>query len=302
MWTVENKISIVPDDKSHWLKLRHKNINSTEVSCLYGANPYQTEFELFHHKRSEDIPSIEETEIMRWGSRLQDSIAFGAAAEKGWSDVAPMKQYIYFEDIRLGSSFDFVANGNEIVEIKNVSERAYAKGWSDDEAPAHIEIQCQVQMLVSGFKKCWITALVGGNTIKIIERNYMPSVGESILKKVKHFWTRTDEPKIDYERDAEFIRSLYQNVDPNKIIEGDDRLLELATRYNQLSSQISLAEQKKEATKAEILTLVRDAEKVRHEKFTISLGLTKVSVVKEHVRAARRGFRLSMKGVQDDQV
>jgi predicted phage-related endonuclease len=219
----------------------------------------------------------------------------GAAAEKGWSDIAPMKQYIYFEDIRLGSSFDFVANGNEIVEIKNVSERAYAKSWSEDEAAPHIELQIQTQLLVSGFKKAWICALVGGNTIKIIERDFMPSVGESILKKVKHFWERKDEPKVDFERDAEFISLLYQNVDPNKIIQADDRLLELATRYNQLSSQISLAEQKKEATKAEILTLVRDAEKVRHEKFTISLGMTKQSIVKEHVRAARRGFRLTMR-------
>ena len=297
---MENKISIVPDDKSHWLKLRHKNVNSTEVSCLYDANPYQTHFELYHYKRSEDIPSIEETEPMKWGSRLQNSIAYGVAQDRGWDKIREMKEYVYLPDTQLGSSFDFEVNGNEILEIKNVSERVYGKSWTEDEAPAHIEMQVQTQMLVSGYRKAWICALVGGNQVHLIERNYMPSVGESILKKVKHFWTRTDEPKIDYERDAEFIRSLYQNVDPNKIIEGDETLLALAQRYNALASQISLAENQKKAVQAQILMMAGDAEKVKHEKFTLSLGQVKESVVERHVRAARRNFRLTMRGNEEN--
>lgn len=232
---------------------------------------------------------------MRWGSRLQNAIAHGVAADRGWTSIREMKEYIYLPESRIGSSFDFLVNGNEILEIKNVSERVYAKSWNDEEGPPHIELQLQFQMLISGYHTGYLAALVGGNSLKIIERKFMPSVGEAILKKVKQFWERDTEPAVNFERDAEFISLLYQNVDPNKIIQADDRLLELATRYNQLSSQISLAEQKKEATKAEILTLVRDAEKVRHEKFTISLGMTKQSIVKEHVRAARRGFRLSMR-------
>ena len=292
---MENKILIVPESKDHWLKLRHQNVNSTEVSALFGCNPYVTEFELWHQKRVEEFHSIEESEPMRWGSRLQNAIAYGVAADRGWTSIREMKEYIYNPEIKIGSSFDFCVNDNEILEIKNVSERVYAKSWSDEEGPAHIELQLQCQMLLSGFHKGYLAALVGGNSLKIIERKFMPAVGEAILKKVKHFWERSDEPRVDFERDAEFISLLYQNVDPNKVIQADDRLLELATRYNQLSSQISLAEQKKEATKAEILTIVRDAEKVRHEKFTISLGMTKESVVKEHIRAARRGFRLTMK-------
>ena len=297
---MENKISIIPDSREHWLKLRHKNINSTEASCLYGANPYMTEFELYHHKRSDDYVAIEESEPMKWGSRLQDAIAYGVAADQGWKNPRPMKEYVYFNDYRLGSSFDFEVNDNEILEIKNVSERVYGKSWSEDEAPPHIELQVQVQMLVSGKHKAYICALVGGNSVKIIERNYMPSVGESILKKVKHFWTRTDEPKIDFERDAEFIKSLYQNVDPNKIIDGDETLLALAQRYNALASQISLADQQKKAVQAQILMMAGDAEKVKHEKFTLSLGQVKESVVERHVRAARRNFRLTMRGNEEN--
>lgn len=297
---MENKISVVPNDKSHWLKLRHKNVNSTEASCLYGANPYMTEFELYHHKRSEDYVAIEESEPMKWGSRLQDAIAYGVAADQGWKNPRPMKEYIYLNDVRLGSSFDFEVNDNEILEIKNVSERVYGKSWSEDEAPPHIELQVQVQMLVSGKHKAYICALVGGNSVKIIERKFMPSVGESILKKVTHFWSRTDEPKIDFERDSEFLKTLYQYTDPNKIIEGDDTMLMLAQKYNALSSQISLAENQKKAVQAQIFMLAKDAEKVKHEKFTLSLGQIKESVVSAHVRPARRGFRLTMKGNEEN--
>lgn len=297
---LENKILILPESKEHWLKLRHKNVNSTEVSCLYGCNPYQSEFELYHHKRSADIPSIEESEPMKWGSRLQDAIAYGVAADQGWKNPRPMKEYMYLSGVQLGSSFDFMVNDEEILEIKNVSERVYAKQWTDDEAPPHIELQVQTQMLVSGARKTYICALVGGNSVKIIERKFMPSVGESILKKVAHFWSRTDEPKVDFERDSEFIKTLYQDSVEGKIISGDETMLMLAQRYNALISQISLAEQQKKAVQAQLLMLAGDAEKVKHEKFTLSLGQVKESFIEAHTRPARRNFRLTMRGNEEN--
>lgn len=299
---MDNRIIVIPESKDHWLKLRHKNVNSTEVSCLYGCNPYQSEFELYHHKRSADIPSIEESEPMKWGSRLQDAIAYGVAADQGWKNPRPIKEYMYLSDVQLGSSFDFMVNDEEILEIKNVSERVYAKGWSDDEAAPHVELQVQTQLLVSGFKKAHIVALVGGNTIKVIERDYMPSVGESILKKVKYFWERKDEPKIDFERDAEFVKLLYQKVSDGKILQADDSLLALAIQYNKLRSDKSLAENKMKAIQAQMLMMVGDAEKVKHEKFNLSLSTIKESVVAAHTRASRRDFRLTMRGIQDEQV
>lgn len=236
---------------------------------------------------------------MRWGSRLQDSIAYGAAADKGWKNPRPIKEYMYLPDLRIGSSFDFIVNEEEILEIKNVSERAYAKNWTDEEGPSHLELQLQFQMLISGYRRGYLCALTGGNSLKVIERSYMPSVGDAILKKVKHFWERDTEPAVNFERDAEFIRSLYQNVDPNKIIEGDDTMLALAQRYNALSSQISLAENQKRAVQAQLLMLAGTAEKVRHEKFTLSLNQVKESFVAAHTRAARRGFRLTMRGADE---
>lgn len=292
-------LKIVPENKEHWLKLRHNNINSTEVSSLYGCNPYQTEFELYHIKRSEDLHIIEENDAMKWGSRLQDAIAYGVAFDNGWKSIRPMKEYIYFNDVRLGSSFDFEVNGNEILEIKNVSERVYAKSWTDEEAPPHIELQVQTQMLVSGHRKTYICALVGGNSVKIIERNYMPAVGESIFKKVKAFWARTTEPQIDFERDAEFIKMLHQETTKDKTIADDGRFLELATRYNKLQSDKSLAENQMKAIQAEIFMLAGDAEKVKHEKFSLSLGQVKESFVEAHTRPARRNFRLTMRGADE---
>ena len=77
-------------------------------------------------------------------------------------------------------------------------------------------------------------------------------------------------------------------------------MLMLAQKYNALSSQISLAENQKKAVQAQIFMLAKDAEKVKHEKFTLSLGQIKESVVSAHVRPARRGFRLTMKGNEEN--
>lgn len=294
-----NRIITIPESKDHWLALRHKNINSTEVSSLYGCNPYQTEFELWHSKQSDDYISIEETARMKWGNRLQDAIANGVASDNCWS-IRPMTEYIYDEDLRLGSSFDYLVNDSEILEIKNVDGIVFSKEWTDLEAPAHIEMQVQVQMLVSGYKRAHICALVGGNSVHLIEREYNEDIGNSILKKVAQFWARTDAPSPDFHKDAEFIKSLYQNVHGHKVIEADSSIDQLAEKYKIISEKIKELEENKEATKAELLTLIRDAEKVKGNGYTISAGITAESQV-SFTRKSFRNFRINFTKQKDNQ-
>ena len=66
-------------DKEHWLALRSVDVTSTEVSALFGANQYLTKYELWHRKKAGKVVKIEENNFMKWGTRLQDSIAAGIA-------------------------------------------------------------------------------------------------------------------------------------------------------------------------------------------------------------------------------
>ena len=289
-----DRLVVIPESKAHWLEMRHKNISSTEAPVLYNASPYQTLFEMYHAKRSDDLHLIQENERMVWGNRLQDAIANGVAADKCWV-IRPMKEYITLPGYRLGSSFDYMIGESEaILEIKNVDSLVFNNKWTEDEAPAHIELQVQTQMLVSGITKCYICALVGGNRIHIIERDYNPKIGESILKQAQKFWAMTAPPPIDFERDAKFIKELYSFAEPNKIIEPTERLDQLASEYKILQSSSKELTEKLDGIKAEILSIMQDAEKVKGQGYSINAGMVSESQV-SYTRQAYRTFKIFFK-------
>lgn len=314
----EDPISVKPDNKDHWLEMRSRNLNSTEISCLFGCNPYLTEFELWHKKKEPKADVIASNERMDWGNALENAIATEAARKMNWS-IEPFKEYLYLKDAKLGSSFDYIfapINGgySTLLEIKNVDSLAYNKNWIehsgpnedglfDIEAPLHIEMQVQHQMLVSGMSEAYICALVGGNTLKLTHRKANKNIEEAILRKAEQFWISIDEnkpPKIDYEKDSDFLISLYNHAEPNKVIIAPPLLDELVSGYNTVSNAIKDLESQKEMFKAKILESIDDAEKVKGETYTISAGIMPEAQV-SFTRKSFRNFRITNKKQKEGQ-
>ncbi len=309
---------IHPKDEQHWLKLRTKDITSTDVAALFGISPYTTLFELWHRKKDGLVVDFEENERMKWGTRLQDAIAAGIAEDNGW-EVRRMDEYIRGSALRVGSSFDFcieegmsivgseVVNGKNIpvskliekglLEIKNVDSLQFKQKWIENEngsleAPLHIEIQVQHQLLVSGYSFAYIGALVGGNNLTLLKRERNENVIDGIKQKVSAFWKSIDEnkpPEPDFASDSSFINELYGYSEPGKFIDETDNaiILEKARRYKEFADQEKVAVKNKKAIKAELLTMIGDAEKVEGGLFSISAG----TVGPAHIEYERKGYR-----------
>lgn len=294
--------TVFPDNEQHWLELRTENINSTEVAALFGLSPYSTKFELWHRKKEAKVVEIARNDRMKWGTRLEASIAKGIAEDEGWI-VRRMEEYLRLPDLRLGASFDYAIGEEALLEVKNVDSLAFRDGWLIDEeevqAPPHIELQVQTQLMVSGRKKAYIGALVGGNKVVLIERAMDISVTTQIKTKVQDFWKSIEEnnpPVPDYIRDAEFISELYQNTDPGKIISADidPDISDLAFKYKQFAAEMKEAEGKKDGAKAELLTLIGTAEKVLGSGFNISAKIIAGGPV-SYIREPYRDFRVTWK-------
>jgi len=300
---------ITPDNKDHWLNLRAQDITSTEVSALFGFSPYTTAFELWHRKKDQNIVEIEENERMKWGTRLQDAIAAGIAEEKGWG-VRRMDEYIREESLRIGSSFDFSIEEfpgkaeRGLLEIKNVDGLVFKQQWEEDEdglieAPLHIEIQVQHQLLVSDRSYAFIGALVGGNKLILLERQRNEKVCSAIKSKVKAFWDSIEsgkEPEPDLAKDASFMCSLYGYADAGKVVDisGDQDLLAEALEYRKLGDEIKVADGRRKEIKARLLSVISDAEKAIGGQFTISAGMVGPAHI-EYDREGYRTFRISWK-------
>lgn len=294
---------IKPDNHMHWLNLRMKDITSTESSALFGLSPYCTKAELWYRKKDNLRVDFEENMRMKWGSRLESTIAAGIAEDSGWQ-IRPMKEYIRLPQLKMGSSFDYaILSGNGVdfglLEIKNVDSLQFKEKWivdgDDIEAPPHIEIQVQHQMFVSGLSVAYIGAFVGGNNVVLIKRDRDDALIEKIKFSVLNFWNSIEcgvPPDFDFERDADFISKLYSHAEPGKVIESTDRMADLARAYKAAADKMKLAEKEKDAAKAELLTLIGAAEKVSGSNFTISSGIIGPASV-SFERQAYRNFKIN---------
>src|ERR1035437_5090285 len=281
---------IQPKNEQEWLDLRCKDITSTDVGALFGISPYTTAYELWHRKKDAINVSLEDNDRMFWGRKLQDAIASAVAEKNGWM-VRRMDEYMRDTETRLGSSFDFSIDpavctqgaaywGDGILEVKNVDYIQFKKEWivredGSIEAPLHIEIQAQHQLLVSGKQYLWLAALVGGNDLKLIKRTPDQKIFSAITAKAWDFWQSIEDnkpPAPDFANDADFIAKMYNFAEPGKIIDisEDTRIKELVMVYKIAKEIVKDNDSKCEAAKAEILTLIGNAEKCIAPMFSIS--------------------------------
>lgn len=295
--------TITPKNHEHWLELRKQDITSTAVAALFGLSPYLTHFELWHQVRGNYESDFNENERVKWGNRLEPAIAEGIAEDQGWV-VRPFKDYMRIPSLKIGSSFDYLIDMPEkpkaILEIKNVDSLVFKDKWVIEngvvfEAPAHIELQAQVQTLVSGIDDAYIGALVGGNNVQLLKRQSVTEIHGEIIKRVSDFWESIEkgiEPNPNFEQDADFISKLYGYTEPGSIIEADEDIVRACHAYKEASDLEKKAKKAKNAAKAEILTMMKSAEKVQ--------GAVKVStwlvpeVEINTVREPYRGFRVTI--------
>jgi predicted phage-related endonuclease len=291
--------TIQPTDREHWLSLRRQDLTSTVVPALFNLSPYLSLFEAWHRFRSGVAVADEPNASMRWGSRLEPVIAHGIAADEGWR-IRAKTEYMRLPEHRIGSSFDYETDAPALLEIKSVNSRAFRNGWrlTEDfgiEAPPHIEVQCQVELLVSGLDALYIGVLTDNDTVHVLQRKFEPDVADAILRKAAEFWTMP-EPAPDFLRDAEFIaKSLYGYSAEGKTLEADEEVAALFREYAGYKAEQRAAEDNAAAVKARILTLIGDAERVTHPEFTLSTQMVKAGEVK-YFRDEYRSLRLTQRG------
>lgn len=294
--------TIQPDNVDHWRVLRAKDVTSTTVAALYGCCPHTTEFELWHRVKEQTVIEIEPVERMKWGNRLQDSIAAGIAEDNKFQ-IRKMTEYLRDPEVGLGASFDFEIVDAGILEVKNVDALQFRDNWIVDgdnvEAPPHIELQVQTQLGLTGKSFALIGALVGGNRVVGIHRRPDPKIYADIRKRVAEFHLSIvkDEPPVpDYARDAALLMQIYGNATPGKVYDArnDSNVRAWCDEYRRLGEENKMADEARTALKMQILAHIGDAEKVVGDGFSITAGIVKGGPV-SYERTDYRNFRINWK-------
>lgn len=269
--------------EAEWLEARKQDVTSTDVSVMLGLSIYKTKFALWHEKAGNAKIQFEENELMKWGRRLQNTIAAGICEDEGWKGEDLGLVYLRDPISQLGTSLDVKiitpSMGNGLMEVKNVSEHAFRKNWDRDAVPIGYELQLQTQLhlckkkgLDIGFGV--IAALVGGHRKELYFRDYDPEVGEMIEAEAFKFWQSIrdgKEPLKDFKADYKILDMVKTVTKGAEIdLSENNRIHELCDQYIQAGEDENNAKERKEIAKAEILDIMGDAEKGTLKDFSIS--------------------------------
>jgi putative phage-type endonuclease len=220
--------------RAAWLAERKKGIGASEAAVLVGEG-YGTLADLWAQKCGILSDSLEETERMEWGLRLEPQLAqaYEDRSERLLLAAPPYtlhrsRAYPWAQATLDREILALDERGPGALELK-CGDSATAKDWQDD-PPLRYLCQLQWQLLVTGWQWGSIAVLLGGNRFLWMDVERNDEVIALLVERGKTFWefvTSETPPPLEYEREstADLLEHLYSRDDGTEIALPDEALL-----------------------------------------------------------------------------
>lgn len=239
--------------KQEWLKVRTQGIGGSDVSVIAGINPYKSIFQLWLEKTGTIEPEETESDYAHFGTVLEPIVRNEFMEQTGIKVrmkkcIMQHEKYPYIICNLDGVIYE---NGEmNIFEAKTAS--AYKlKDWEEG-IPSEYQLQIQHYMAITGAKKTYIAALIGGNRFiyHIVDRD--EELIELIIEMEKQFWENVVNnipPQIDGSTaTSNYLDQKYQNCVSNSIELPNDTE-KLLDDYDLVNEEIkNLTEKKNQIT------------------------------------------------------
>ena len=251
--------------REEWLKYRTKGIGGSDVSIIAGINPFKSVHQLWLEKTGQVEPEEGGSEYTHFGTLLEP-IVRKEFMERTGIKVRQKHMLLQSEEHPfMFADLDGVINENGelcIFEAKTAS--AYKQEVWEKEVPAPYILQVQHYMAVTGAKKTYIAALVGGNHFfyHVVERDE-EMIAEIIVME-KYFWQHHVMGGVDPVPDGSEATTRYFNerfrISNGKTIELPDTVLPVCEEYDNLTRQIKELESAKNAAANQLKRYLGEAE------------------------------------------
>ena len=189
---------------------RSSYLGGTDASAIVGANPYQTPFEVYISKVTEQITPL--NPAMEWGTRLESVIA------QKYSDVtkhtlAQPQTLFHSAHSFIGGTPDYLIQDdpNLLLEVKTASESQLdlldGEGvpiWGfegSDIVPLQYLVQCQWYMGLTGRRRADLAVFFLGASrdFRIYSIKFDPELYSGLLRKAVEFWNNFIIPRKEPE-------------------------------------------------------------------------------------------------------
>lgn len=190
-----------------WQQQRNEGIGSSDASIIFGLSTYESPYSLWLQKTGQtplDVPVDDRTqELRRFGHIMEPIILAETNTQLGTNIIKPDRAYRHPEIPWLRCNLDgWEPTRRAVGEFKNV-QQFQAHQW-DGQVADHAEIQVHHAAAVLSHDKpitnAIVSALIGGNQLRINEIEINPNIVEIIIEQETKFWkcveTRTP-PDVD---------------------------------------------------------------------------------------------------------
>lgn len=246
-------------DRSNWLQYRKLGIGGSDVGAICGLNKYKSPIAVYLDKIGELPNNDEQSEAAYWGNVLEEIVAREFQIRTGKKVRHRNAMLKHTEYPWMLANLDRVVVGEKaILECKTTS--AYMdQEWKDDKVPESYILQCQHYMAVTGFSKCYIAALIGGNKFVWKEIKRDEELISYLIAIEKDFWINHIEKKIPpsidgSESSTEVLKVLYpESIEDSETLldyeagELVQKRLELKEQEKEVKNQLNEVENKLKA-------------------------------------------------------
>lgn len=198
-------------DRESWLEGRRFGIGASDSPYFFGVgyaggSVYSLYWDKIGKPLADDEDEIPKRLLI--GKELEPSLRRIFSMETGFHVVDAGEFTIYRSNSHefICASLDGFCLDDEgdlcVLELKNVNE--YAKNdWKDGDSPVQYQVQVQHELAVTGLKKAYLMALVGGQEPKIVRIDRNDSfIKNSLVPACVNFWVNHVEARVPPEVDG----------------------------------------------------------------------------------------------------
>ena len=251
--------------REEWLKYRTKGIGGSDVSIIAGINPFKSVHQLWLEKTGQIEPEQTDSDYAHFGSLLEPIVRREFTARTGIK-VRQKHMLLQSEDYPfMFADLDGVINENgEMAVFEAKTASAYKQEVWEDGVPAPYILQVQHYMAVTGAKRTYIAALVGGNHFfyHVVERDE-EMIGK-IIAMEKYFWETHVLGGVEPVPDGSDATTNYFNNrfshSNGMTIELPEEALSVCMEYDRLSEELKKVEAAKNAAANQLKSYLKEAE------------------------------------------
>lgn len=251
--------------REEWLKFRTGGIGGSDVSIIAGINPFKSVHQLWLEKTGQIEPEQTESEYAHFGTLLEPIVRKEFTERTG---IKVRQKHMLLQSSEypfMYADLDGVINeGGELAIFEAKTASQYKMETWEEGVPAGYILQVQHYMAVTGAKKTYIAALVGGNhfVYHVVERDEVMIA--KIIAMEKYFWETHviggAEPIPDgSEATTNYFNSKFSESN-GEIIELPEEALAICEEYERLSEQLKELETAKSAAANQLKSYLKEAE------------------------------------------